>query len=57
MKHIPSKVLSLLLSLTLLTGLCTLPTHVAESGYTDTQGQWAETAIQRWSDCGGNGTS
>lgn len=50
MKRLPSKILSLLLSLTLLFGVCTIPTYAADNSYTDTHGHWAESSIQRWSD-------
>lgn len=52
MKRTPRRVLSLLLSLAMLVGLC-MPTALAAEGkYEDTQGHWAEAAIERWSQYG-----
>ena len=44
------KPLSLTLSAALLAGMMTVPTHAA--GYADTDGHWAEHAIDRWSGYG-----
>lgn len=52
MKQTTRKLLSLLLSLALLCGLCMPTAFAAESGYSDTRGHWAEEAIDRWSDYG-----
>lgn len=52
MKQASRKILSLLLSLTLLCGLCVPSVSAAESGFSDTQGHWAEAAIHRWSGYG-----
>lgn len=52
MKQLTSKVLSLLLSLALLCGLCVPAAFAAESRYSDTRGHWAEDAIERWSGYG-----
>ena len=46
------KALSLLLSLVLLCGLCVPSAFAAEGTYSDTQGHWAEEAIERWSEYG-----
>lgn len=46
------KALSLLLSLVLLLGLCVPSAFAAEGTYSDTQGHWAEEAIERWSEYG-----
>lgn len=52
MKQKTGKFLSLMLSLALLCGLCVPPVSAAESRYSDTQGHWAEAAIERWSGYG-----
>lgn len=46
------RVLSLLLSLAVLCSLCMPSAFAVESGYSDTQGHWAEKAIDRWSGYG-----
>lgn len=52
MRKIPRKALSLLLLLVLVCGLCVSTAFNAESRYSDTNGHWAEAAIERWSDYG-----
>lgn len=52
MKRTPSKFLSLLLSLTLLFGLCVPSVYATAGRYTDIQGHWAKNSIERWSDYG-----
>lgn len=52
MKRAPSRALSLLLSLTMLFGLCMPTAFAAESTYSDTANHWAEAAIARWSEYG-----
>lgn len=52
MKRISGKILSLLLSAAILCGPCVPPARAAESPYSDTQGHWAEAAIDRWSGYG-----
>ena len=52
MKKIPSKALSLLLSLALLCSLFVPTAFAVESQYSDTEGHWAEGAIDRWSEYG-----
>jgi len=46
------RVLSLLLSLVMLLGLCVPAAAAEEGGYKDTHGHWAEEAINRWSGYG-----
>ena len=52
MRQIPRKALSLFLSLVLLCGLCVPSAFAVEGKYSDTQGHWAEAAIERWSEYG-----
>ena len=46
------RILSLILSLALLCGLCMPSAFAVEREYSDTQGHWAEEAIDRWSGYG-----
>ena len=52
MKRLSRKILSLLLTLTMLCGLCVPSVWAAERQYSDTQGHWAEEVIDRWSGYG-----
>ncbi len=52
MKRKQSKVLSILLSLSMLCSLAMPTAFAADSRYIDTTDHWAETAIERWSDYG-----
>lgn len=52
MKRMTSKFLSWLLSVSLMLSLCAPTTMAAQKQYRDTQGHWAEAAIDRWSDYG-----
>lgn len=52
MKQRSRKILSVLLALTMLCSLCVPTASAAESRYRDTQGHWAEAAIERWSGYG-----
>ena len=52
MKRKQRKVLSILLSLSMLCSLAMPTAFAADSRYIDTTDHWAETAIERWSDYG-----
>ncbi len=52
MKRAGRQLLSLLLSLTLLCGLCVPSAFAVNGEYSDTQGHWAESSIERWSGYG-----
>ena len=52
MNNIKKRLLSMLLTVAMLCGLCVPTAFAAESKYSDTEGHWAEGAIDRWSEYG-----
>lgn len=52
MKQASGKLLALLLSVTMLCGLCVPTAFATESEFSDTNGHWAQAAIDRWCEYG-----